>query len=118
MPTHPNADAARRAFDAFWIHGDVQPMLDAAIDDIVWTNDIGAGPWREVRGKDAVRVDYAYVADPAFATADAAPIVARGSDILLRNGDNLTIVRMLAASDVFDDLGLTWDRILGSLELK
>ena len=72
----------------------------------------------QVRGKDAVRVDYAYVADPAFATADAAPIVARGSDILLRNGDNLTIVRMLAASDVFDDLGLTWDRILGSLELK
>lgn len=52
MPTHPNADEARRVFEAFWIHGDVQPMLDAATDDFVWINDIGAGPWRELHGKD------------------------------------------------------------------
>ena len=52
MPTHPNADEARRVFDAFWTHGDVQPMLDAATDDFVWINDIGAGPWRELHGRD------------------------------------------------------------------
>lgn len=72
----------------------------------------------QVRGKDAVRVNYAYVADPMFASADALPIVARGSDALLRNGDTLTVVRMLAASDAFDGLGATWDRILSSVELK
>lgn len=54
MPEHPNAARAREAFHAFWDDGDLQPMLDAASDDIVWVNDIGAGPFREVRGKDEV----------------------------------------------------------------
>ena len=32
----------------------------------------------KVRGKDAVRVDYVYVADPALATPNSIPVVARG----------------------------------------
>jgi hypothetical protein len=72
----------------------------------------------QVRGTDAVQVDYAYVADPMFASADALPIVARGSDVLVLTGDTLTVVRMLAASDAFDGLRGTWDRVLGSVELE
>jgi hypothetical protein len=72
----------------------------------------------QVRGKDAVRVDYAYVAEPAFAAPDALPIVARGSDYLIRQGETLTVVQLLAASDAFDGLSSTWDRITGSVEMK
>jgi ketosteroid isomerase-like protein len=52
MPVHPNADRARKIFDALWINGDSQPLLDASTDDFEWVNDIGAGPWRVLRGKD------------------------------------------------------------------
>lgn len=72
----------------------------------------------KVRGQDAVRVDYVYVAEPALATPNSIPVVARGSDILIRQGDTMTVARLLAASDAFDGLGPTWDRILGSLEVK
>jgi hypothetical protein len=72
----------------------------------------------EVRGKEAVRVDYVYVADPVLATPNSIPVVARGSDVLIRQGDNMTIARLLAASDAFDGLALVWDRVLASLELK
>jgi hypothetical protein len=72
----------------------------------------------KVRGKDAVRVDYVYVADPALATPNSIPVVAHGSDVLVRQGDNMTIARLVAASDAFDGFGQVWDRVLGSLELK
>jgi hypothetical protein len=72
----------------------------------------------KVRGKDAVRVDYVYVAEPALASPNSIPIVAHGADFLIREGDTMTVARLLAASDAFDGLGPTWDRILGSLELK
>jgi hypothetical protein len=72
----------------------------------------------KVRGQDAVRVDYVYVADPALATANSIPVVARGADFLIRQGDTMTVARLLAASDTFDGLGQTWDRITGSLELR
>jgi hypothetical protein len=72
----------------------------------------------QVRGKDAVRVDYVYVADPALATPNSIPIVAQGADVLMREGDNMTIARLVAASDAFDGLGRVWDRLLGSLELR
>ena len=53
MPTHPQAERARKLFDSLWVDGDMQTVLDAHDDDFVWINDIGAGPFREVRGKDA-----------------------------------------------------------------
>lgn len=72
----------------------------------------------KVRGRDAVRVEYVYVADPVLAAPNSIPIVARGADILIHQGDTMTIARLLAASDAFDGLGQTWDRITGSLELR
>lgn len=72
----------------------------------------------KVRGNDAVRVDYVYVADPALPTPNSIPVVAHGADILLRQGDNVLVVRFLADADAFDGLGAAWDRILGSLQVK
>lgn len=52
MSEHPNATRFRAIFNAFWVDGDMQPMIDSAADDYVWINDIGAGPWRQLQGKD------------------------------------------------------------------
>jgi hypothetical protein len=72
----------------------------------------------KVRGRDAVRVDFVYVAEPALATPNSIPVVAHGSDVLIRNGDNITIARFVADSDAFDGFAPVWDRVLGSLELR
>ncbi|MCU0508676.1 MAG: hypothetical protein MUC34_09775 [Anaerolineae bacterium] len=72
----------------------------------------------QVRGRDAVRIDYAYVAEPAFATPDTMPIVARGADTLIRTGDTVTAVTTLSSADTFDTLGTAWNRMLGSVELE
>ena len=53
-----------------------------------------------------------------MASPNSIPVVAHGADILMREGDTMTVARLVAASDAFDGLGPTWDRILGSLELK
>lgn len=72
----------------------------------------------QVRGKDAVRVDYVYVAEPVMATPNSVPIVAEGADVLIRQDDVITVASMLASADAFKGLDGVWDRILGSLELK
>ena len=72
----------------------------------------------QVRGKDAVRVDYVYVAEPVMATPNSVPIVAEGADVLIRHDDAMTVASMLASADAFKGLDGVWDRILGSLELK
>jgi ketosteroid isomerase-like protein len=50
---HANATAARNLF-ATLAAGDIATVFDAFSDDIVLINDIGAGPWREARGKQAL----------------------------------------------------------------
>ncbi len=55
MPEHPNATRARLAFEALWQGGDLAPSLALLHDDVHWVNDIGAGPWHEVRGKQGFR---------------------------------------------------------------
>ena len=73
----------------------------------------------QVRGKDAVRVDYVYVAEPALATPNSIPIVAHGADILIRKAIPMTVARpAVPPSDAFDGLGPTWDRILGSARVE
>ncbi|MEO6570647.1 MAG: nuclear transport factor 2 family protein [Ilumatobacteraceae bacterium] len=51
---HPNSDRYRQVYDALWNDADVGPMLDWLGDDVVWTNDIGAGPFHRFEGKAAV----------------------------------------------------------------
>lgn len=72
----------------------------------------------QVRGKDAVRVDYVYVAEPVMATPNSIPIVAEGVDVLIRQDGVMTVASMLASADAFKGLDGVWNRILGSLELK
>jgi ketosteroid isomerase-like protein len=50
---HPTATTARQAFAAL-AAGDIEPVFALMTDDFLMLNDIGAGPWREVRGKDGV----------------------------------------------------------------
>ena len=49
---HPNATKFREVLDAV-ARGDVAAMYAATREDFVNINDIGAGPWREVHGRDA-----------------------------------------------------------------
>jgi ketosteroid isomerase-like protein len=49
---HPNATEFRRVIDAI-SRGDAAAMYDVTHEDFVNINDIGAGPWREVHGRDA-----------------------------------------------------------------
>ncbi len=54
MADHPLAARAREQFHSLWDDGDPQPAFDALADDVVWRNDIGAGPLRLMRSKDEV----------------------------------------------------------------
>lgn len=49
---HPNATHVRSVFTAI-AAGDIVPAYDAVHEDIHNVNDIGAGPWRETRGREA-----------------------------------------------------------------
>lgn len=51
MSEHPLATRSRELFRAVWDDGDFQPFIDSLADDVAWTNDIGAGPMRALRGK-------------------------------------------------------------------
>ena len=55
MPEHPRAIQARQLFHALWDDGDMEATIEAMLADVVWVNDIGAGPPRELRGRDQVR---------------------------------------------------------------
>lgn len=71
-----------------------------------------------VGDKEAVRVDYVYVTEPAIPTPNSLPIVAEGADVLIRQDNVMTVASLLATTDAFEGFDGTWNRILGSLELK
>ena len=71
-----------------------------------------------LKGQNAVKVTYVYVTEPALPTPNSIPIVAEGQDVLLIQGDQLTIARFLADADVYDQASRTWDRVLASVQLK
>lgn len=68
-----------------------------------------------VAGQDAAAVDYAYVVQPSGA---GIPTVARGQDVVLRQGDQVVIVTFSANADAFEDQARTWSRILSTLKLQ
>ena len=51
---HPNAVRFRSAFDDLWERGELEPTLRLLRDDVVWINDIGAGPFHRGEGKESV----------------------------------------------------------------
>ncbi|MCX6031113.1 MAG: PrsW family glutamic-type intramembrane protease [Chloroflexi bacterium] len=82
--------------------------------DLLGYNALGVEP-AKVGGKDAVALDYAYVVQPPGA---GVPAVMRAEDILLRNGDTLTLVTFAAPADEYEGQTATWRRILASLDVK
>ena len=51
MSEHPNATNYRTAFEQMWQTGDATAMVGLIDPDVTWTNDIGAGPWRDIQGR-------------------------------------------------------------------
>lgn len=69
-----------------------------------------------VAGQNAVRVEYAYVAEPLLGNVAATPpIVARAQDILVQRGDALTVITLAADSAQWEEASDTWRGILASL---
>ncbi|HEX8681339.1 MAG TPA: hypothetical protein VF707_03430 [Ardenticatenaceae bacterium] len=68
-----------------------------------------------VGGQEAVRLEYAYVAESVLGNTNAAPIVARAQDVLVQRGDSLTIITFAADSSQWDEALGIWRTILASL---
>ena len=51
---HPYATTYRRMIESIYERGDFEPFDRQIRDDVIWINDIGAGPWRRLEGKAAV----------------------------------------------------------------
>jgi len=51
---HPNAVRFRTAFNDLWERGDQEPILRLLRDDVIWINDIGAGPFHRIDGKESL----------------------------------------------------------------
>lgn len=71
-----------------------------------------------VRGREGVKIDYAFIAEPLLGGPNSVPIVAHALDVLMREGDTVTVVTLSADASSFEAQATTWNRILGSLELK
>jgi ketosteroid isomerase-like protein len=53
MSEQPNAELARKSFEILW-SGDLDGFMAGLSPDVVWTNDVGAGPWAgRFEGRDA-----------------------------------------------------------------
>lgn len=72
----------------------------------------------QVQGQEAVRIEYVYVTEPPMAGPEAIPVVARGADYLIRQGETLTVIAFSADADAYAGQTATWARILASLKLK
>ncbi|MFC5948033.1 nuclear transport factor 2 family protein [Pseudonocardia lutea] len=97
---HPNARRIRAIFDAI-AAGDLTGAYEATHEDIVNSNDIGAGPWREQRGRE---VFYAFFAD-FCALFDERPFGQEVLDALGWDDRVLAVVREtgVAQGQVFDN---------------
>ncbi|HET7321432.1 MAG TPA: PrsW family glutamic-type intramembrane protease, partial [Longimicrobiaceae bacterium] len=71
----------------------------------------------EVAGRPAVRIDYAYVADPhdALLLSEPLPVVVRGSDTFLLRGSDLYTLRFLADNAVLGRSEASLHRTLASV---
>ncbi len=68
--------------------------------------------------QDAIKVDYAYVADPILATSNSVPVVAQAEDVLIRQGDAVVIVTFAADATAYEQATPTWTRVLSTLDVK
>lgn len=100
---HPNAVLVRERFAALSA-GDVVPFYEAVREDFHNVNDIGAGPWRESRGRDAF---FAFFGEFS-ALFDDEPFAQEVLEVLGWDDRVLTVVREtgVAQGQVFDNRAL------------
>lgn len=72
----------------------------------------------QVQGQEAIKIECVYVTEPPMAGPEAIPVVARGADYLIRQGDMLTLVAFSADAEAYEGQAATRARILASLKLK
>ena len=68
--------------------------------------------------QDAIKVAYAYVADPILATSNSVPVVAQAEDVLIRQGDDVVIVTFAADATTYEQATPTWTKVLSTLDVK
>lgn len=78
---------------------------------------LSVGPMT-VRGQDAVKIEYVYVAEPPMSGPNGIPVIAHANDVLIQQGDTVTIVSLSAEAAAFDGQATIWGRILASLKLN
>lgn len=72
----------------------------------------------QVQGQEAVRIEYVYVTEPPMAGPEGIPVVARGADYLIRQGETLTVVAFSAGADAYEGQTAIRARILAALKLQ
>lgn len=72
----------------------------------------------QVQGQEAIVIEYVYVTEPPMAGPEATPVVARGADYLIRQGETLTVIAFSADAEAYEGQAATRARILASLKLK
>lgn len=72
----------------------------------------------QVQGQEAIKIEHVYVAEPPMAGPEGIPVVVRGADYLIRQGDMLTVVAFSADAEAYEGQAATRARILASLKLK
>jgi hypothetical protein len=70
-----------------------------------------------VGGVPAVEVDYAYVASPVLGGSTSIPVVARAQDVLLVQGETVTVLTFAGEQGAYLASAITWDRIRSSLRI-
>jgi hypothetical protein len=72
-----------------------------------------------VQGREAVEIEFAYLAEPAGAAGGAMPALVRGVDALVPGGDRFYVLSVAAEEDEFGQItqpGLPWEKsVLGRL---
>lgn len=67
-------------------------------------------------GKDAVLIEYAYVAPPLVGAASTGvPVIARARDYLVRQGDTVTVLTLVAEANTFTTADALWEAIIASV---
>lgn len=69
-----------------------------------------------VDGKPAISVEYAYIAAPS--TAASLPAVVHAVDVLVQQGETLTVISFAAEAQAFDATASTWQSILKSVKIQ
>jgi hypothetical protein len=101
-----------------------QRLLDAAMSwtlsrntDLRAFQDLGTEQ-TFLDGKMAVRLDYAYIADPPPGSGPATlPIVARGTDILVTQGDQLVVLSGVSDANFYEEYNPRLAEIFKSVRL-